>query len=58
MTIGGIAATVLYSGLIGTGLYQINVTVPSSLVTGTYPVIVTQSGVSSPSTAVLKVAGS
>ena len=58
VTIGGIAATVLYSGLIGAGLYQINVTVPSSLVTGAYPVIVTQSGVSYPSTAVMKVAGS
>lgn len=58
VTIGGAAATVSYSGLIGAGLYQINITVPSSLAAGTYPIVVTQSGVSSPSTAILKVAGS
>jgi uncharacterized protein (TIGR03437 family) len=46
----------MYSGLIGAGLYQINVTVPSSLTAGTYPVIVTQNGVASPSTAMLKIA--
>jgi uncharacterized protein (TIGR03437 family) len=46
----------LYSGLIGAGLYQINVTVPADMAAGTYPVVVTQSGVSSPTTAVLKIA--
>jgi len=56
VTIGGDAAPVSYCGLVGAGLYQINLTVPSSLGTGTYPVVVTQGGVSSPSTAVLKVA--
>jgi uncharacterized protein (TIGR03437 family) len=55
VTIGGTVATVLYSGLIGAGLYQINLTVPSSLTTGTYPVVVTQNGVSSPTTAVMKI---
>jgi uncharacterized protein (TIGR03437 family) len=56
VAIGGQTATVSYSGLIGAGLYQINLTVPSSLAAGTYPVVVTQSGSSSPSTALLKIA--
>ncbi|MGD0774924.1 MAG: hypothetical protein ABSC05_19085 [Candidatus Solibacter sp.] len=55
VSIGATTATVLYSGLIGAGLYQINFTVPSGLAAGTYPVVVTQSGVSSPTTAVLKI---
>ena len=55
VTIGGKSATVLYSGLIGAGLYQINLTVPTGLATGTYPVILTQGTSASPSTAVLKV---
>jgi len=44
------------AGLTGAGLYQINLTVPVSLAAGTYPVVVTESGVSSPATAVLKIA--
>jgi uncharacterized protein (TIGR03437 family) len=56
VTIGGTTVDVAYSGLVGAGLYQINLTVPASLASGTYPVIVTQGGVSSPSTAILKVA--
>jgi uncharacterized protein (TIGR03437 family) len=56
VTIGGTAATVLYCGLIGAGLYQINVTVPSDLAAGTYPVVVTQGEASSPTTAVMKIA--
>ena len=59
VTIGGTAATVLYCGLIGAGLYQINLTIPGSLAVGTYPVVVTQAGVSSPaSAAVINVAAS
>ncbi|MCU1233452.1 MAG: hypothetical protein JWP63_1419 [Candidatus Solibacter sp.] len=48
--IGGAPAVVSYAGMVGAGLYQINVTVPS-LANGTYPVIAqvggssTQSGV-------------
>jgi uncharacterized protein (TIGR03437 family) len=56
VSIGGQPATVLYSGLIGAGLYQLNITVPGTLAAGTYPVVVTQSSVSSPSTAQLKIA--
>ena len=56
VTIGGSTATVSWCGLVGAGLYQINVTVPASLAAGTYPVVVTQNGVQSPSSAVLKVA--
>jgi len=53
--IGSASAAVSYCGLIGAGLYQINLTVPASLGAGTYSVVVTQSGVSSPATAVLRV---
>ena len=56
VTIGGIAATVSYCGLIGAGLYQINLTVPAALAPGAYPVIVTQSGASSPATALMSIA--
>ena len=55
VTIGSATATVLWAGLTGAGLYQINLTVPASLIAGTYPVVVTLSGVSSPTTAVLKI---
>jgi uncharacterized protein (TIGR03437 family) len=44
-TIGGSPAVVSYAGLVGAGLYQINVTVPS-LTDGTYPVVGTVAGVS------------
>jgi uncharacterized protein (TIGR03437 family) len=47
---------VSYSGLVGAGLYQINLTVPPGLTPGTYPVVVTQAGLSSPAIAVLKIA--
>jgi uncharacterized protein (TIGR03437 family) len=56
VAIGGKTATLWYSGLVGAGLYQINLTVPSGLAAGTYPVVVTQGGSSSPSTALLKIA--
>jgi uncharacterized protein (TIGR03437 family) len=55
VTIGGTTAAVSFAGLVGAGLYQINLTVPTSLAAGSYPVVVTQSAVSSPSTAVLKI---
>ena len=56
VTIGNAAADVMWSGLVGAGLFQINLTVPTSLAAGTYPVIVSQAGVSSPSTAVMNIA--
>jgi uncharacterized protein (TIGR03437 family) len=48
VTIGGVNAVVTYAGLVGTGLYQINLTVPA-LSAGTYPVVATVNGVSSQS---------
>ena len=41
VTIGGIAATVLWSGLIAAGLYQINITVPSAFKLGWAPALIT-----------------
>ena len=57
VTIGGIAASVLYGGLAPgfVGLYQINVTVPLSLTSGYRPVVISMGGVTS-NTAVLPVA--
>ncbi|HUA63009.1 MAG TPA: hypothetical protein VML19_29910 [Verrucomicrobiae bacterium] len=49
VTIGGTNAAVSFAGLVGAGLYQINLTVPSTLATGSYPVVIAQSGASSPS---------
>jgi len=43
-SIGGIPAQVLYAGLVGAGLYQVNVQVPNGLTGGDQPVILTASG--------------
>ena len=56
VTIGESNAQVSYCGLVAAGLYQINVAVPASLAAGSYPVVVTQNGIQSPSTVVLKIA--
>lgn len=48
VTIGGMAATVTYAGLVGPGLYQLNVTVPN-LPNGDAAVLATIGGVSSQS---------
>jgi uncharacterized protein (TIGR03437 family) len=48
VTIGGVPALVSYAGLVGAGLYQINVTVPA-LANGTYPVLAQVAGASSQS---------
>jgi uncharacterized protein (TIGR03437 family) len=50
VTIGGVPATVVYSNLAYyyEGLTQINVIVPTSLTTGSQPVVVTVGGVASP----------
>ena len=49
VTIGGVSATIAYSGLAPgfVGLYQINVVVPSGLASGNQPVIITANGVQS-----------
>jgi uncharacterized protein (TIGR03437 family) len=49
ITIGGIAAAVQFAGLTGSGLYQFNVTVPSSLPSGDAPVLATIGGLSTQS---------
>lgn len=47
VTIGGIAATVSFSGLIGPGLYQINVVVPS-VPGGDVPIVASIMGIQTP----------
>ncbi len=44
VTIGGVQAPVVFSGIVGAGLYQINVTVPDGLASGDQPVRATVSG--------------
>ncbi len=55
VTIGGTAAAVTYAGLVQAGVYQINVTVPSSLAAGDMPVVATINGVSTQSGAIVTV---
>jgi uncharacterized protein (TIGR03437 family) len=47
VTVGGAPATVAYCALIGTGLYQVNVTVPANAAAGNLPVVITFGSVSS-----------
>lgn len=54
VTVGGAPATVTYSGLVGTGLYQLNIVVPN-LTSGSYPVVATVNGVASQSGVMLKI---
>ncbi len=58
VTIGGVSAEVLWAGLVGPGLYQINVRVPAAVPDGDQPVVATVSGSRSQTTALLKVAAS
>ncbi len=58
VALDGSPAEVLWSGLVGPGLYQINVRVPASLSDGDKTVVATVGGVNSPSGAKLKVAAS
>jgi uncharacterized protein (TIGR03437 family) len=44
VTIGGVAATVSFAGLVAPGQYQFNVTVPSSLANGDQPVLAAYMG--------------
>jgi len=55
MTIGGIAVTPAFAGLSASGLYQFNVTVPSSLASGDAPVSATIGGVTTQTGAVITV---
>jgi uncharacterized protein (TIGR03437 family) len=56
VTIGGAAASVSYAGLVGAGLYQINVMVPS-LPAGEHEVIARIAGLDTPSGILLKISG-
>lgn len=58
VTIGGMDATVLWAGLVGPGLYQINVTIPPALPDGDHAVVASVAGSNSPSGALVKVAAS
>jgi len=55
VTIGGASANVVFSGLIETGLYQLNVTVPTPLPNGDAAVVAMVGGVSSPSGALITI---
>jgi uncharacterized protein (TIGR03118 family) len=55
VTFGGASATVTYAGLVGAGLYQINVTVPANTPSGDTPVVATIGGASTQSTAIITV---
>jgi uncharacterized protein (TIGR03437 family) len=56
VTIGGQPAQVMWAGLVGPGLYQINVVVPA-VAAGDREVVATVSGVSSPGGTMLKISG-
>jgi uncharacterized protein (TIGR03437 family) len=55
VTIGGISAIVSFAGLVGPGLYQINLSVPAGLTAGDNPVIATVGGYTTQSTALIKI---
>jgi len=56
--IGSVDAEVLWSGIVGAGLYQANVRVPAALADGDHAVIATVGGAASQTGALLKVAAS
>ncbi len=58
VTIAGVSAFVSFAGLVGPGLYQINLTVPGGLSAGDNIVIASAGGFNSQSTALLKIATS
>lgn len=58
VTIGGVTAEVLWAGLTGAGLYQINVRIPAALADGDHAVVATTSSLSTQSEARIKVAAS
>ena len=55
VTFNGTSANVLFAGLVGTGLYQFNVTVPSGLPDGDAAVVATLGGFSSPAGALITI---
>jgi uncharacterized protein (TIGR03437 family) len=57
LTLGGVAAKVLFAGSIGGGVYQINFTVPSTGVQGAEPLVITVGGVGSSNKIYVALAG-
>ena len=55
VSVGGASAEVLWAGLVGAGLNQINIRLPTSLSSGDQAVIATVAGVSSATTALIKI---
>jgi uncharacterized protein (TIGR03437 family) len=55
LTIGGMSSTAAYAGLVAAGEYQLNVTIPSPLANGNYPITVTNQGQTSPSGMIIPV---
>jgi uncharacterized protein (TIGR03437 family) len=55
VTIGGVAAPVSFAGLVGPGLYQINITVPAGLTSGDNVILATVGGITSQGNALLKI---
>jgi uncharacterized protein (TIGR03118 family) len=53
VTIGGVTATVVYTGLVSAGVYQLNVIVPAGAAAGNAPIVATVGGVSSSATAIV-----
>jgi uncharacterized protein (TIGR03437 family) len=53
--IGGGQANVSFAGLIGPGLYQINVVIPATIAVGDVPIVATYNGLSSPSADLLTI---
>ena len=58
VTIGGVRAQVLWAGPVGAGLYQINVTIPTTLPDGDHAVSAAVLGVTTQLSALVKVAAS
>jgi uncharacterized protein (TIGR03437 family) len=55
VTVGSATATPIFTGLVAAGEYQVNVVVPATLTTGTYPITITVQGQVSPSNIILPV---
>jgi uncharacterized protein (TIGR03437 family) len=55
VSIGGVQAPVVFSGVVEAGLYQINVTVPTNAPTGDQPLVATVNGAQTPTGVVVTV---
>jgi uncharacterized protein (TIGR03118 family) len=55
VTIGGVAATVVYAGLVSAGVYQLDVIVPAGTAAGNAAIVATVGGFSSSATAIVTV---